>query len=157
MNGKLVGLALILPALLVGGGIWYTQEFLYYDRIDPETGDTTLTVETPAGPQQLQAADFDGIDADSSPIRWRACATLTDLPADAEPYANPQPSFAPFWFRCFQADEIGHDLETGAAKAYLSQSEIRPNVDRVLAVYPDGRIFGWHQYNDKSPERGVMD
>ena len=39
----------------------------------------------------------------------------------------------------------------------LGQAEIRPDVDRVLAIYPDGRVYGWHQYNDKTPERGVMD
>ena len=55
------------------------------------------------------------------------------------------------------ADQIGHDLETGAALAYLSQPEIHPDVDRVIAVYPDGRAYGWHQLNDKTPERGVMD
>ena len=54
--------------------------------------------------------------------------------------------------------ETGHaDLESGAARAYLAQPEIRPDVDRVIAVYPDGRAYGWHQLNDKTPERGVMD
>ena len=35
--------------------------------------------------------------------------------------------------------------------------EVRPDVDRVLIVYPDGRAFAWHQLNDKTPARGVMD
>ena len=67
------------------------------------------------------------------------------------------PTYGPRWFDCFDADQIGHDLETGAALAYLSQPEIHPDVDRVIAVYPDGRAYGWHQLNDKTPERGVMD
>ena len=49
------------------------------------------------------------------------------------------------------------DLEAGNARAVLGQSEVRPDVDRVLIVYPDGRAFAWHQLNDKTPARGVMD
>ena len=48
-------------------------------------------------------------------------------------------------------------LPGDAARAILGQSEVRPDVDRVIAVYPDGRAFGWQQINDKTPERGVMD
>ena len=106
----------------------------------------------------LDVADLQGIDASSAPNRWRACFRLTaPLPAAAEAFAKPEPSYAPGWFDCFDADQIGADLESGAAKAYLSQPEIRPDVDRVIAVYPDGRAYGWHQINDKTPERGVMD
>ena len=49
-------------------------------------------------------------------------------------------------------------MRTGdAARAILGQAEVHPDVDRIIAVYPDGRAFGWHQLNDKTPERGVMD
>ena len=49
------------------------------------------------------------------------------------------------------------DLESGAAVAYLGQPNVHPGVDRVIAVYPDGRAFAWHQMNDELDERGVMD
>ena len=111
-----------------------------------------------AGAAPLAVTDLRAIDADSSPIRWRACFRLSaPLPAGITPFDKPEPSFAPGWFDCFQADQIGADLESGAATAYLSQPEIHPDVDRVIAVYPDGRAYGWHQINDKTPERGVMD
>ena len=29
--------------------------------------------------------------------------------------------------------------------------------NQLAILYPDGRVYGWHQYNDKTPERGVMD
>jgi hypothetical protein len=29
----------------------------------------------------------------------------------------------------------------------LSEPEIHPGVDRVVAVFPDGRAFAWHQLN----------
>ena len=156
MNGRWPALVLIATAVVAGGGMWYAQEYAYYDRFDPAA--VTLTATVAGQPVPLDVADLQGIDASSAPNRWRACFRLTaPLPAAAEAFAKPEPSYAPGWFDCFDADQIGADLESGAAKAYLSQPEIRPDVDRVIAVYPDGRAYGWHQINDKTPERGVMD
>ena len=155
--GKVAAASITLAAIAAGGGMWYAQEYGYYDRIDADGPDARIAVSTPADTRDLTLTDFEGIDADSSPLRWRACAVTGDLPADALPFDDPTPLIAPRWFDCFDAQQIGADLESGAARAVLSQAEIRPDVDRVLAVYPDGRIFGWHQYNDKTPERGVMD
>ena len=155
--GKVAAASITLAAIAAGGGMWYAQEYGYYDRIDPEGSDARIAVTTPAGTRDLTLTGFDGIDADSSPLRWRACAVADDVPADALPFDDPTPLIAPRWFDCFDAQQIGADLESGAAHAVLSMAEIRPDVDRVLAVYPDGRVFGWHQYNDKTPERGVMD
>ncbi|WP_022707433.1 DUF6446 family protein [Paracoccus zeaxanthinifaciens] len=155
MNGKPVVATLVLATVLAGGGMWYAQEYGYYDRIDPADG--AIAVDTPAGTVDLDLIGFEGIDADSSPLRWRACARAENLPADAVPYPDATPLIGPRWFDCFDAREIGRDLERGAARAILAKSEIHTDVDRVLAVYPDGRVFGWHQYNDKTPERGVMD
>lgn len=157
MNGKWPVLAILGSALIVGGGIWYTQEYMYYDRIAPDAPEAAIFIETANGSRQLAVTDYQGIDADSAPHRWRACAQLADVPTDALPYDNAQPSYGPGWFDCFDAEQIGEDLEAGAVKAYLSQSEVHPDVDRVLAIYPDGRLFGWNQINDKTPERGVMD
>ncbi len=154
-GGKIAAVGLLVSTVAAGGGMWYAQEYGYYDSIDPAT--VTLEVATPAGPQPLTIADVQAIDADSSPLRWRACATVTDLPADAIPFPDATPLIGPRWFDCFDARRIGADLESGAARAVLSVEDIRPDVDRVLAIYPDGRIYGWHQYLDKTPERGVMD
>ena len=155
--GKVAAASITLAAIAAGAGMWYAQEYGYYDRIDADGPDARIAVTTPAGTRDLTLTDFEGIDADSSPLRWRACAVADDVPADALPFDDPTPLIAPRWFDCFDAQQIGADLESGAARAVLSMAEIRPDVDRVLAVYPDGRIFGWHQYNDKTPERGVMD
>ncbi|MDB6180118.1 DUF6446 family protein [Paracoccus fistulariae] len=157
MKGKWPVLAILGSAVLVGGGIWYTQQYMYYQRIDPTAPQAAIFVETASGQQELQLGEYQGIDATSAPHRWRACAVVQDLPADAVPFDGPLPSYAPGWFDCFDAEAIGEDLEAGNALAYLSQSEIYPDVDRVIAVYPDGRLFGWNQYNEKTPERGVMD
>lgn len=157
MTGKLAVIAIVLAALLTGGGIWYTQEYYYYQKITPGSAASKITIATPDGEVPLDTIAFEGIDADSSPLRWRACAQMSGTLPDAVPFDDPTPLVGPNWFECFDAAQIGADLESGAAKAVLSRAEIHPDVDRILAVYPDGKIFGWHQYNDKSPERGVMD
>lgn len=154
MNGKIVGSGLLAAAVIAGGAMWYLQEYHFYDRIPAADA---ITVQTAAGPAMLPVRDFQGIDADSSPLRWRACAVLTEQPVDPVPFPGATPLGAPGWFDCFDHGQITADLEAGAAVAVLSQAEIRPDVDRVLAIYPDGRVYGWHQMNDKTPERGVMD
>ncbi|MDP5307770.1 DUF6446 family protein [Paracoccus spongiarum] len=156
--GRITIVCLGLVTVAAGAGVWYAQQYGFYDRIEPGDPAATVLIQTASGPQPLIATGFEGIDADSSPIRWRACFRLdAPLPADTLPFDGATPLNAPDWFGCFDAAAIGADLERGAARAVLSQSEIRPDVDRVLAVYPDGRAYGWHQFNDKTPERGVMD
>lgn len=152
--GRFAAIGLLAAAVAAGAGMWYAQEYGYYSRIDP--ANAAIDVTTPAGVQPLALSGFDGIDAGSSPLRWRACAQA-EVPADALPFAGATPLIAPGWFDCFDAQRIGADLESGVARAVLSQAEVHADVDRVLAVYPDGRVYGWHQYNDKTPERGVMD
>ena len=154
--GRVAVVALLLSAAGVGAGIWYAQTYAFYEELDPSTVDLTVVVD---GQQaRLSATDIRAIDADSAPHRWRVCATLdTPLPEGAQQYEGATPTYGPGWFDCFDADQVGHDLESGAATAYLGQSEIHPDIDRIFAVYPDGRIYGWHQINDKTPERGVMD
>ena len=61
-----------------------------------------------------------------------------------------EPLTAPGWFDCFDAVAIGEALEKGEAIAFLSQANIHPGVDRVVAVFPDGRAFAWHQLNAAS-------
>ncbi|WP_423211149.1 DUF6446 family protein [Paracoccus yeei] len=156
MNGRIPALVLICAAVAAGVGVWYAQEYGFYDRLDP--AGVTLAVMAQGKPVPLAAREVQAIDADSSPIRWRACFRLTGaLPEGAEPFSQPTPLVGPRWFSCFDAGRIDADLKSGAAQAYLGQPEVRPDVDRVIAVYPDGRAYGWQQFNDKTPERGVMD
>lgn len=158
MKAKYPIIAIFGTAIAAGAGIWYTQEYGYYAEIDPTGLQASVRIETAAGAQPLAITDFQGIDADSSPLRWRACFTLDGpLPADVVPFEGATPLYGPGWFDCFDAEQIGEDIQSGAAQAILSQTDIHPDVDRVLAIYPDGRAFGWQQYNDKTPERGVMD
>ena len=57
----------------------------------------------------------------------------------------PTPLTAPGWFDCFDAGKIADALDSGEALAFLSQSAVAPQIDRVVAVFPDGRAYAWHQ------------
>ena len=150
---------LLLVAVLTGAAIWYLQVYGFYEEVDEITGASEMVVTLPDGAtRQVTVEGFRAIDAQSSPIRWRACFTLDPAQvADAAPYEGATPLNGPNWFKCYSARAMTADLESGAAKAVLGQAEIRPDVDRVIVVYPDGRAFAWHQLNDKTPKRGVMD
>lgn len=154
MNGKIVGIGLLAVGAVAGIGMWYLQEYHFYDPIPAAD---RMIVQTASGPVTVAVTEFQGIDGDSSPLKWRACAVLAEQPADPVAFDGATPTGAPRWFDCFDHGRITADLASGAARAVLGEAEIRPDVDRVLAIYPDGRVYGWHQYNDKTPERGVMD
>ncbi|SPH17112.1 hypothetical protein DEA8626_00627 [Defluviimonas aquaemixtae] len=157
MNGKLVAGSLVLTALIAGGAVWYTQERAFYHEIDPTSPEAAIRLTGPSGDTEpVEAEAFEGIDSASSPLRFRACfttpmslATLTDT---FEAYPDPEPRIAPRQFPCFDAAQIGADLESGAAVAFLSERNIHPGFDRVVAVYADGRAYAWHQPNESADQ-----
>lgn len=143
-SGAVAVLGLVVPALLVGGGVYYLQVYGYYDRLPAQD---TLTVATPDGPVQLAISDFEGIDSRSSPLRYRACFHVDGTPPALSAYADPTPLFAPGWFGCFNAETIGADLEAGRARGVLIKGNFTYGFDRVMALYPDGRAYAWQQIN----------
>lgn len=158
-SGKIMASMLVLVAILAGVAAWYLQVYGFYEDVDELTGAQEIVVTLADGSTRPVAIkDFKAIDASSSPIRYRACFTVDPAEvADAAPYPDATPLNGPGWFQCYSSKALTLDLEAGNAKAILGQSEVRPDVDRVLIVYPDGRAFAWHQINEKNPERGVMD
>lgn len=153
MNGKIVGSFIVLSALIFGVVVYYTQEYAFYDEVSLQDAGITMVNIATGEPEPVMVDGFEGIDGSSSPIRFRACFTLpmrtATLTETYEPYADPTPLTAPKWFDCFDAVEIGTALERGEALAFLSQHEIHDGVDRVIAVFPDGRAYAWHQLNEK--------
>lgn len=146
MSGRLVALLLLACGVIAGAGMFYLQVFAFYDRLDPLEVDIRITRGGQAG--SLEAREIAAIDATSSPIRFRACFEApATASAGADPYPGAVPLTAPFWFSCFDAARIGKDLATGAARAVLGERDVVWGVDRVLALYPDGRGFAWHQIN----------
>ncbi|MDE3081378.1 MAG: histidine kinase [Paracoccaceae bacterium] len=150
MNGKLIAGGIVAAAIVMGAGLWYTNQYAYYRTVTlgPDLV-MTMVPKNESQPVPVQADDFKGIDADSSPIRFRACFTvatpLPELTARYTAYPKAEPLLAPHWFSCFSAKTISLALKAGAAKAFLAQKGVAKDVDRVIAVFPDGRAFAWQQ------------
>jgi len=147
VKGKYLVIGLVGSAIVAGAAMYYLQLYAFYDRL-PDT--TVLRVtETGGDLRPLSLREFEGIDATSSPLRFRACVELVDLNelSSATPATKPVPLTAPSWFPCFDAGALAGALQRGEAVAYLSEHEIARGVDRVIAVFPDGRAFAWHQLN----------
>lgn len=150
MNGKIVGGFIVLVAAVAGIAMYWLQEYAYYQPASFQPGnEIKLTLIESGLPEPILAEGVEGIDADSSPLRFRACfhtplsqAMLTET---YKMYTDAEPLNAPSWFGCFDAAKIGAALEKGEAIAFLSQANIAPQIDRVVAVFPDGRAFAWHQ------------
>lgn len=152
MNGKIIAAALVVPALMVGAAVYYLQVYGYYRDVAPNGSDDVTLVNAETGEAEvIPYADFRAIDADSSPIRYRACFTTTlgeaALAETYQDYPEAEPLIAPGWFGCFDAEEIGGALEDGGAMAFLSKPEVHYGIDRVVAILPDGRGFAWNQIN----------
>lgn len=136
-------------AVIAGGAMYYLQVYAFYDEL-PAQYEYNLTA-FGAGPEPVAIDGFRGIDSDSSPIRYRACFEVTlSLATLTETYElldTAEPLTAPRWFDCYDAEQIGADLESGAALAFLGTRDIEYGIDRIVAVYDDGRAFAWHQIN----------
>ncbi len=157
MTGKLLAGFIVIMSLAAGIAIYYLQVFAYYEEVSA-TGvdDVQMTLLVNGQRETILYEDFSAIDADSSPIRFRACFTTPHsqamLSETFTPYEGAEPLVAPGWFDCFDAKEIGRALEDGQAMAFMGHENIEFGIDRVVAVLPDGRGFAWHQINDCGTE-----
>ncbi|WP_380053210.1 DUF6446 family protein [Falsihalocynthiibacter sp. SS001] len=153
MIGKIIAGIIVLTALVAGGAMYYFQVYGFYDRVNASSPDAEIQITNlvTGTPEPMLIAGFEGIDSDSSPIRYRACFTTpmsnAMMTETFKTYASAEPLVAPDWFSCFDARALGADLEAGNATAYLSEENIHYGIDRVLAVYDDGRAYAWHQIN----------
>ena len=152
ISGKILGAGIVLSAALFGAGVYYAQVYGYYSEIPPTQGRVTLTPQNGNGTQDIPFSDFRGIDAQSSPIRYRACfSTPLSLAQISDRFTHADkavPLNAPRWFSCFDAAQIGADLEQSVAQAFIGQRNFEYGVDRIVAIYPDGRGYVWHQLNE---------
>lgn len=153
MTGKILGVAILLTAVVAGVAMYYLQVYHFYDEITPNgADDVQLTSLVSGEAEPVLYDDFRGIDATSSPIRYRACFTTSMSHAMlTETYAfyeNPEPLTAPDWFDCFDAPALGAALEDGSALAFLGQKDVQYGIDRIVAITEDGRGYAWQQINE---------
>lgn len=152
-SGRILVSVIVGVTAIFGAALWWFVNYAYYTELDDiafivQRGDG-VAFEVPLDPA---ANAVRAIDASSSPLRFRACFTLppdqaAELIETAFAYDDPVPLGAPGWFDCFDAEAIGTALEAGQASAILIQRDITRGIDRVGALFPDGRAFAWHQLN----------
>lgn len=150
--GRFLVALLVVCAVLAGAGMYYLQVYAYYEEV-PATGvgDVQLTTLSGGAPEPFMSENFKGIDAASSPLRYRACfetdAEVEEMAETYVAYDDPVPNVAPGWFDCFDAKALGAALEAGEARAFLGTANIEYGFDRVVAVDGTGHGFVWHQLN----------
>ncbi|WP_294611165.1 DUF6446 family protein [Roseovarius sp.] len=152
MTGRILAGVILITALVAGVAMYYLQVYHFYEEVAMTgTDDVQLTSLVTGEAEPVLYDGFQAIDADSSPIRYRACFTTTMsnamLSETYEIYETAEPLTAPGWFECYDAKAIGHALEEGRALAFLGQRDISYGVDRVVAITDDGRGYVWHQIN----------
>lgn len=155
MKGSVLMGGMLGFSAVFAGALWYFQNYAYYEVSKPTDFDLSLTL-VDGGEEVLLANGFEVLTADTSPLKFRACFQVENsLPMLTETYAayeNATPLQPPSWFECFNTREITEALESGEALAFLAKKNIAEGVDRVVAIYSDGRAFAWHQLNEQFAE-----
>lgn len=140
----------MLSGLIAGISLYYLQVYGFYQEV--EGGEVQLVSVVSDLPEVIPYDGLTAIDADSSPIRYRACFTTDfSLALLSETYVlvdKATPRNAPGWFDCFDAAAIGAALEDGTALSFMGQKNIAYGVDRIVAITDDGRGFVWHELNE---------
>lgn len=141
MNGKPIVIGLLVVAAVAGVGLWYSIERAYYHKV------TDVTEVTAYG-DAFAVSDYQGIDADTSPLKMRACFKVAwdYIPTDEFKDAA-TPLRAPRFFRCFDAGQMTDDLQAGVATAILADENHPYGFDTYITQYPDGRAYMWRQIN----------
>ena len=151
MIARIAILGMVVIALIAGAALYYLQVYAYYEDVSAQVDDVQLVSVVSGDPESILFDDLAAIDSNSSPLRFRACFTTglsqALLTETYEIYDDAEPRVAPDWFDCFDAAQIGEDLSTGIAFAFMGTQNIQYGIDRVVAVYPDGRAYAWHQIN----------
>lgn len=150
MKEKLVISAILLSAATVGSLLWYTETRAYYEPISADA--VTISATTFDGVvDPLPIADFEGINADTSPLRFRACfstpISLATMTETYQPYQGATPLNTPGWFDCYDAGALTRALETGSGLAFLGEANVIYGIDQIVMVTEAGQGFAWHQLN----------
>ncbi|MEE4188804.1 MAG: DUF6446 family protein [Roseobacter sp.] len=152
MSGKIVGLVILISSLIAGGALYYLQVYGFYEEVTAEVEEVRLMPLGGGEPQPIRAEAIVAIDAESSPIRFRACFTTpSSLAMLTETYQGLDraiPRNAPDWFDCFDAASIAAELQAGTALAFMGEKNVDFGVDRIVAITEDGRGYIWHELND---------
>lgn len=156
MKGSILMGGLLGFAAIFGAALWYFQNYAFYEVSAPDDFSMPLTLVGSGVAEPILASDFTVLTAGTSPLKFRACFTVgNSIPMMTETYVvydRATPLQPPAWFDCFDHAKLTEDIESGNAVAFLSIENVSDGVDRVVAVYGDGRGYAWHQLNNKFTE-----
>lgn len=141
MSGRKLMSGLLIFCAIFGAALWYFQTRAYYREVSSVT-------EVFAYGDAFPVQDYQGIDADTSPLKMRACFTVAwDYWPSDEFAAIAEPLKAPGWFGCFDARTLKTDIDAGKASVILAGENDPFGFHRFIAQYEDGRAFMWRQIN----------
>ncbi|MBO9446205.1 DUF6446 family protein [Ruegeria sp. R14_0] len=153
MTGKLLAIILLVSAVVAGAVMYYLQIYGFYYDVEPTPGqDVVLTTKDAQQPTPIAYTAFQAIDADSSPIRYRACFETDLAPEEiAQTHVavdQVEPLTAPGWFDCYDAVALADALKSGQARAFMGVKNVHYGVDRIVAVTEGGKGYVWHVLNN---------
>ena len=153
MRGKILVVTILLTSIIAGVTMYYLQIYGFYREVDiNQSKGISLVNRFTEEADNIEVVNFQGIDSDSSPIRFRACFKVKrNVDVLKEKYKlldAVKPRNAPKWFDCFNSKRIGEDLSSGSATAFLGSKNFEYGIDRYVVIYPDGRAYAWHELND---------
>jgi len=142
VNGKWFVGAMLGFTAVFGAALWYNTNYAYYRKINDVS-------EVSMQGQVFAVRDYRGIDADTSPLKMRACFNI-DRPYEplGPKAAQANPLIAPMWFTCFDAEQIAADIDGGKAISIRAGVNEPFGFTRYVAQYPNERAFMWRQINE---------
>jgi len=150
VTGRTLALGLVGFAIIFGVALWWFQTRAFYEEVSAEAVEI--------GGASYPVADWQGIDASTSPLKFRACARFTSdvaarLRAEQTPDDGATPLVAPGWFECFDAEAISTALGAGEAEAFIRGPSPFDGVNDWIALMPDGRAYLWRQLTPEFAEQ----
>jgi len=150
MSGRTLVIFGAAGLIIFAVALWYFQTRAFYHDLPR----APLVI----GATEYPVTEWQGIDADTSPLMRRVCLkvapeTARQIAADQKPRADAEPLTGPGWFGCFEARALAQDLESGRAAAYSPGPSPFEGVDDFLALYPDGRAYLWRQLRPEFRDR----
>ena len=143
MTGKIVVISLMIFTFSFSITLYYFQVYAFYSRADGLGSIKVLD-------KDVKVQNYKGIDSDTSGLKLRGCFSVDpDKFSELTILAKATPLSAPFWFGCFDHVKIQLEIDKGYARAFLVAENEKDGIDRVVAVYPDGKAFQWRQLNSK--------
>lgn len=146
MSGKILVISLVGFSFAFGFFVYYFQVFSYYSKVE---GLDYIFVDG----KKINVEQYYGLDSSISGLKLRGCfkVNIEDFKTFKK-YKKATPLQAPFWFNCFDNEKIQKSLEKNEASAFLAEENELDGIDRIVAIYSDGRGYQWRQLNSKYME-----